>query len=288
MSEQSSQSRKTRTIIARIIGVVLIVLLIIGNIAAKQIQKKREAEQLKAEQEENEARLRVLVKEFGPVMMENLPKGSKRFEYYEDAQVSAYAVWNGKGEIIDNIDVTIFADNKFDSISDRMKYEWLKWVYKEYGKRIKRVYDEKMKEYKRLLYYFSPRITLENAGKRSIIYTKIESYIIKTDENTYEWAGSIQDYYVLNGKDHFLKDKKSRWYNPPVTPTPTRRPSSSSNSSGNSSGNSFGNSSGKSSGKGFDYYDTYEYDDPEDFWYDYEDEFEDYEDAEDYWEEYHG
>lgn len=34
-----------------------------------------------------------------------------------------------------------------------------------------------------------------------------------------------------------------------------------------------------------DYYNVYDYDDPEDFYFDWEDDFEDYEDAEDYWED---
>lgn len=34
-----------------------------------------------------------------------------------------------------------------------------------------------------------------------------------------------------------------------------------------------------------DLYDVYDYDDPEDFYYDNEDDFEGYEDAEDYWNE---
>ena len=39
--------------------------------------------------------------------------------------------------------------------------------------------------------------------------------LIKTGAHLYEYARLVKDYYVLDGKDHFLRDKESKWYEEP-------------------------------------------------------------------------
>jgi len=257
---------------------------------------------IRAEKAANMERLTELRESFGKTMKNNLSLKAGDFPYYRDAMVIAYAGWEWNSHyewntLEDNVTVVVFADSEFDALSDREIHTWLGKIAKDYKKRIQKVYDEQLQDYWKLIHYFDPvSSTVDLEDEESVFYRQNFKYTVETAKNSYEYTNLVQDYYVLNGKDHFVRDEQSYWTTPVPSPTPTRKPSGSSGSSG--SGSSSGKSgtsgsgsssgkSGKSSGKGFDYYDAYKYDDPEDFWYDYEDDFEDYEDAEDYWEEYH-
>ena len=279
---------------------LIVIPLSIGALTWRDISNVRKEE---AEIAAKKEQLRQMSEDFGPTLEKYVRKDSQVFTYYKDASIAAHAYWTAPPEpgmttLKEIITVTIYADVQFDNLSDRSIYNWLGWGEKEYSKRILSTYKEKLSDYNKLIKEFLPDYSYNAPKKKfTITYKRSIRYLIRTGNNSYEYA-SIHDYYLLNGKDHFVRDQKSRRTTPIPSPTPTAKPykpysgyssgKSSSSSGQNSSSSGKGSGvSGKGSRKAFDYYDTDQYDDPEDFYYDYEDDFEDYEDAEDYWEEYH-
>ena len=100
------------------------------------------------------------------------------------------------------------------------------------------------------------------------------AFVLKTDQNTYEYATRVDDYYIVNGEGRFTPKHWEEYHKNHPKPTPKPKKKS---SSGNGKKIIFNGSD--------DPYEVDMYDDPEDFWEDHEDEFEDFEDAWDYWEE---
>ncbi len=231
------------------------------------------------------------VKSFQSVMEENIPKEMKSFPYYKNAKITASAVWvpgnadTTGSRLTDRITVTVYAYDTFDSLDDRSIYEWLQEVYLEYSPRIWDAYDKHLPNYRRHAYYFNLyKRDSDIEPEEEITYRQEFSYFIKTSKNSYEQTNLVRDYYVLNGKDHFVKTEKKKQTTPAPTSAPGSTPTSAPKPTGTPSGSS---GTGGKRRKTFEYYGVEEYDDPEDFYYDYEDDFEDYEDAEDYWNEYH-
>ena len=95
-------------------------------------------------------------------------------------------------------------------------------------------------------------------------------YEVQTSENHYQYAHYVDDYFLLNGEDHFTSKHRAEMRAKYATPTPTPKRSRTNRSKGTII---------------YDPDDIHNYDDPEDYWYDHEDEFDDFEDAWDYWEE---
>ena len=213
-----------------------------------------------------------------------MPLNNKTFTYTESVEVKPYAYVTAKDKdlrVSRRIELTVNAYESFNSLTNNEKIAWFKWVEEEYGKRITRLREKHADLYERENSTYEEIKRLRDdvlCWNRYINYKYERVYIIKAGTQQYR----RNDYGTLN-------------IDPDPTPTPYKGYSSSngkSSSYGSSSygSSSYGSSSYGSSSKGkktFDYYDTKDYDDPEDFYYDYEDDFEDYEDAEDYWEEYH-
>lgn len=165
--------------------------------------------------------------------------------------------------------VTLKTDAAFDQYSDRKKYETLgKWkscawnAYSSFKKLYMQDYSECMHE-------------LSSIYDLPMFYGDEFRYLIETPEHTYQYAIYVNDYYLLDGHDHFLRDKQSEWYHPPSTPTPEPARSSSRIPTR------------KVYNADDDYYDADDYIDADDFASDWEDsgDFEDYDDAYDYYEE---
>ena len=261
----------------------LLVLLIVAAVVITVVTITRHYREKKRREEHAAimAELMEEVKSFQSVMEENIPKEMKSFPYYKNAKITAAAEWKPKssggtgGRLTDKISVTVYAYDTFDDLDDRSIYEWLQEVYLEYSPRIRDAYDKHLPNYEHHAHYFSLyKWDSDIEPEEGITYRQEFSYFIKTSRNSYEQTNLVRDYYVLNGKDHFVRTEKKKQTTPTPTPGPTGTPSGSSGTGGKRR-------------KTFEYYGVENYDDPEDFYYDYEDDFEDYEDAEDYWNEYH-
>ena len=97
----------------------------------------------------------------------------------------------------------------FNSRSDRAKYETLcslnEFVEDEYYQLLEEYFPQ-------ILYDVDVIIT----KKARITYRDNGCDVsIKNGEHLYEYASLVKDYYVLDGKDHFLRDKESKWYEEP-------------------------------------------------------------------------
>lgn len=166
--------------------------------------------------------------------------------------------------------VTLYVSDRFDSIGDRRQYEYLCDYQRQAKSALRDVVEEKLPE----TYELKQSVTEQIQKRKSdhIWYDDDYSFIVETAENRYEYSpktNAYYDYFVLNGKEHYIKKDRKETTIKRTTPTPTPRISSS--------------TSRKS--YVFDYDDVHNYTDPEDFWEDHEDEFDDSEDAWDYWEE---
>ena len=213
-----------------------------------------------------------------------LPLNNKTFTYTESVEVKPYAYVTAKDKdlrVSRRIELTVNAYESFNALTNNEKIAWFKWVEEEYGKRFDRLREKHADLYER-----------ESSTYEEIKHLRYEVFFWDVYTN-YNFE---RVYIIQAGTQQYRRDgHRNLNISPDPTPTPYKGytgsygkyPSSGSSSYGSSS---YGSSSYGSSSKGrktFDYYDTKDYDDPEDFYYDYEDDFEDYEDAEDYWEEYH-
>lgn len=163
--------------------------------------------------------------------------------------------------------VVLKENGYFEQYSDREKYELLR----DFHYAAEDAYRDllwNLPEYK-------DRPTDRKNDGIGFRYDGDESFMIRTNRHSYEYASLVTDYYLYDGDDHFLRDKQSEWY---------REPDYSNYGVGSSSG-SYGR---------YDPYGADDYDDPdsyaeehiEDFMddgYDYDDA---YEEAYDHWEDW--
>ena len=165
----------------------------------------------------------------------------------------------------EEITVTIHAPDSFDMKSEREIYDLLHEAYE--------VYREAWRDYTRQLpdhNKYSSSFMDKYKGIQAALHVD-EQVQIKTSGNTYGYSRHLQDYYTVNGKDHFIRDSASNW-----------TASGSSNLQSKPSG-SYGYIPPSSSS---DPYHASDYATPEDFYDDNYDEFFSYEDAEDYYQEH--
>ncbi len=228
------------------------------------------------------------VESFGGMIEENVSEEWDAFPYFNRARIDADAKMNYDNyykwyKVDEHITVTVYAKDSFDRLSDRTIYNWLRQEAIFYGSAIDIARRYHLQEYEELIRFFQLPDEEKGVEKEDIVFrSKAINYIIKTTKNTYERAANVQDYYVLNDKDHFIRDEKSVWTAPTPTPTPIPTPKAYAYSgSGNSSGSSPG------SGKKHIYTDPADYDDPEEYADDaWGVDFDDWDDAYDYWEDY--
>lgn len=100
----------------------------------------------------------------------------------------------------------------FNNRSDRSKYETLCSLNKVVSK-----------EYQQLLEEYLPQILHDHdvkiTKKARISYRDDGCDVsINVGGHLYGYASLVKDYYVLDGKDHFLRDKESKWYEEPKVP----------------------------------------------------------------------
>ena len=179
----------------------------------------------------------------------------------------------------DTMTVTLHVDASFDKLSEREIYNMLErfsgCVWNAYEK-VKREYfpDYNKDEYTHIWEIKCYDLPVNRMAIDDII-------LIKTPRNTYEHARLLKDYYILNDRDHFIRDEKSKW----VTPEPTIRPTYTPK---------LGTSSSKTSPT--DPYEAHLYSDPDEYAADYAEEFADeigededegYDEAYDHWVYWH-
>ena len=166
-----------------------------------------------------------------------------------------------------NYSVELKEDGYFEQYGDRGKYDLLR----DFHYAVNEAYCD-------LLWHlpeYMDRPTDRDKDGVSFWYDGDESFIIRTAGHSYEYASNVEDYYLYDGDDHFLRDKESRWYIEPDY----------SNYGGGSSSGSYGR---------YDPYGADDYDDPdsyaeehiEDFLDDGYDYDEAYEEAYDHWEDW--
>lgn len=261
--------KKTRDKVLYICGLLLIFAVAAALLYGNYTRKKEEAHraELQAMTEERRKAFKELLPGKLPGLCKDLPvSGSvtaKAEVEWDDYQ--SYSIWT------DTFTVRLETNASFDAHTDREKYDLLaEWAscawdaYNTFEDRYLAPYEECMPK---LWSLFDKPVSHWCRG---------ELYI-RTPGHSYQYANYVEDYYVLDGRDHFLRDRKSVWYKPP-TPTPAARRSS---------------YSWQSSGtyKVYDPYDADDYDDPDDYAEEYEEEFgggdDGYEDAYDHWIEWH-
>ena len=166
---------------------------------------------------------------------------------------------------------TLYTDRSFDDYSDTKKAEaldeWTSCAKYAYSK----FWDKHLTNYGISIW------DLFKIYDLPVSFNMDDHYFIETPRHTYERASYVEDYFLLDGHDHFIREPGSKWY---PTPTPTPPPAS----------------TWKPSHSYYvyndddDYYGAADYIDADDFASDWEDsgDFEDYDDAYDYYEEVMG
>ena len=172
---------------------------------------------------------------------------------------------------------------------DYVEYPWEEWteqveVTEYYTEKIDSLYTEEYgsenaNEIVRLLK------SMRNIRNR---YCKRYVYEIRGKEVTIFFNDSYSEFFTVHSEDYMYKIYT---YNGKTSMSINGNPlyysgggSSSSVTNNNTTSNNHQHSAPSSTGKN-DPYDVYDYNDPEDFYYDWEEDFDGYEDAEEYWED---
>ena len=208
-----------------------------------------------------------------PVIAESM----KDMDYVEDVKVTASMLlshnslgnytWNEKVRII------LYVDDAFDKLSDNKQYDYLCEEASRGEDAIHDAIDTYLPRYEDLrgeLYHI-----IEGERDGFVRSDMDYDYEVQTSENHYQYAHYVDDYFLLNGEDHFTSKHRAEIRAKNTKSTSMTKTNFTTKSSTNRS-------------KGtiiYDPDDIHNYDDPEDYWYDHEDEFDDFEDAWDYWEE---
>lgn len=256
---------KVRSLILPIIS-ALLVFTITGMIVHSIYKDKKDEERYQQYFEE----IPELGRKYNSLMQEMMPPYFEDMDYYQRAEVTGSLKYvDNPGEKKDELEryykVVVYVDNEFDLLSDDDQYDYLYEVISaaragechvraNYIPDMDTIFDE------------LPEFVYRYKGK--IIYTPSNSdYSVKTENNTYSSIGLVDDYFILNGKEHFTE----RY----------RRLHNMDNSDSTDESKTY--SEPKYSGKtkiynDFDPDDPDTYDDPEDYW----DEYGDYEDEEEW------
>ncbi len=192
------------------------------------------------------------------------------FDYMEECRVDAYITMSGRQEWGVNFSVVLVMSDAFDRLTDDRQYEYLQ---EEESIGSDALYAMLKSD------SFSDFQEIREIGlgflkplRNYVLPT--EHYTILTSKNRYEYAFYVKDYFLLNGEDHRTTTGMRKIREKYATPTP--RPSS---------GKKY--SSGKTYVyNGGDDYNAEDYDDPEEFWEDNRDEFDNFDEAADYLEDY--
>lgn len=263
-----SDKKSERFTTLKTIGLLLFVIVLIG---AYPCYKGYEWRKWTSYYNENIKEMRAQLDAFNKETEKNVSGKTTTFPYGDMADIAVNAYMktrNGHVEVTYWAQVTLHATEAFDNLTAARQKEYLEWGYNEYGRRLEEAYDTVMDRSGT-----NPAGNIKSAvneghldDEYSIYLKNIYTFYIETPSNTYK-SCQIENYFLKNGKDVFVRT---------TTPTPTPTPRTDAHEYRPST-----------VWNDYDYYDVDEYDDPEDFWYDYEDDFDDYEDAEDYWEEHH-
>ena len=247
---------------------ISLVLIIIGICTAFHIYHR-------AQDESHFQELLAEADEMSHIYSELLPSAiterMKNMDYVKDVRVKASMslsrdsrgdyTWNEK------VRITLYVDDTFDSLLDDIQYDYLCEAASKGEDAILDAIDTYLPKYSDLRGGLKRIVEDERKcfARRDMDY----DYDVRTSENHYEYAHYVKDYFVKNDKDHFTSRHRAEIEAKYAKPTPTPKPVK------------------KSSGRTiiYDPDDIHNYDDPEDYWYDHEDEFDDFEDAWDYWEE---
>ena len=251
-------------------------ILVIAGILLYAGNRYVKAQKIRQYLEECDRKAEKYRKNYGSVMQKKFAAYfPEDFEYVKDIRVSASSVlistpiWSHCWQ--DSVVVTIYAEDAFDQLMDNTQYEYLCQFEEKGSSAISENVRQHMEGYQEARREF----TYASYQYQGIHYQVDEDYhfIVKTSENTYEYAHNVRDYFLLNGRDHYTQKFREKYRKEQEKKNPRKEK------------NTY-----LPSGK-FDYGDPYnvqEYDDPEDFYEDHEDEFEDYEEADDYYDEHHG
>lgn len=204
-----------------------------------------------------------------PVIAERM----KDMDYVEDVKVTASMLLthNSLGDYTWNekVRITLYVDDAFDKLSDNKQYAYLCEEESKGHDVIRETIRTCLPRYVDLR---GELFHIIEHDRRGFVRSDMDyDYEVQTSENHYQYAHYVDDYFLLNGEDHFTSKHRAEIRAKYATPTPTPKQKRSTNR-----------------GKGtiiYDPDDIHNYDDPEDYWYDHEDEFDDFEDAWDYWEE---
>ena len=182
-------------------------------------------------------------------------------------------------------EVTIEADDALDRMSRRDTYDLMAAVKEQLAETEEEVFRAKLSDEMERMKEDDVVGDMWYVGFQEEAVKGPEHFCLKTKKYEYRDAGQAYSYYK-NGTRYYAGPPDDEKTEPKVTPGPVyyadEHPSS-------SSGASPGPAAGRSVPRSLpdyddnDPYDVYDYDDPEDFYYDNEDLFDDYEEAEDYY-----
>lgn len=126
-------------------------------------------------------------------------KSSTTFEYVSEEN---WYQWN------ENYNMDIYVDSSFDKYSEKEQYEYIKNVG---SFAISTIFNEincRYPEYNR--YHGVYELQDEVFGK-FVSKQKNEKIRVLTKQNTYEYSGILDDYFVKNDKDIYVRDENGEW-----------------------------------------------------------------------------
>ena len=231
------------------------------------------------ERAELRAQYQELCEQYSIVLNREVPAKMESLKYYKSTEIDAVCRIgepdrNGKRTRYSRYYVTVHVSDEFDRVGENDQFEYLEEV-KDLAREAERTV---LKEYLPDYAGFSGSHQYPDVfGMHRMDYNEEDEYFVKTSKNLYQCAKYLDNYFIKNDEEVFTPKFWEIYHrqNPTLTPIPTpyaRKPAS-----------------GKSKDKyksSADPYDVDQYDDPEDFWEENEDDFDDFEDAWDYWEEH--
>ena len=231
------------------------------------------------ERAELRAQYQELCEQYTIVLNKEVPAKMESLKYYKSTEIDAVCKIgepdsNGRRTRYSRYYVTVHVSDEFDRVGENDQFEYLEEV-KDLAREAKRtVLEEHLPAYAG----FSGSHQYPDVfGKHRMDYNEEDEYFVKTSRNLYQCAKYLDNYFIKNDEEVFTPRFWEIYHKKNPTPTPTPTPYARKPASGKSKYKY------KSSA---DPYDVDQYDDPEDFWEENEDDFDDFEDAWDYWEEH--
>ncbi len=159
--------------------------------------------------EEADQKAAELRKEYVAVMKKELPAYFKDEKFVTGTKIDAsskFIVRNGERRWVNSVTITLLAEKKFDLLMDDVQYDYLHEWGRTGEKAIYEVRKKKLPHYGDISYEFSQMYE----KRYGTWYYNNDEYdcFIKTENNTYEYAKYVDDYFVLNGEDHYTTKHK--------------------------------------------------------------------------------